>query len=151
METVPLARLLAMAMRAMVDEIHDGLRSAGHPDLRPAHGFVLNAVGATGTTAGELAALLGMTKQGAAKIVDTLVALGYVRRREHSVDRRARLLTLTARGQAALTEAVAVQRRVERQWAERLGQADMAVLRRCLEASVAAGPGGEPPPLRPVW
>ena len=48
-------RLLG-AFRVLVDAVHAELARAGHPELRPMHGFVFQAIGPRGTTAVEASA-----------------------------------------------------------------------------------------------
>ncbi len=151
MQELPLARLLSMATRLLVDELHEGLHAAGHSELRPAHGFALNGIGESGATATQLAVLLGMTKQGAAKLVESLVELGYVEREPNTDDARSVLLVLSARGRELLRRAEEIQRRLEAEWAEAIGAPELDALRRGLEQVVRERHGGELPPLRPIW
>jgi DNA-binding MarR family transcriptional regulator len=146
MAPVPIARLLSAATRLTVEQLNAGLAERGFGDLRPAHGYALNAIG-PGTTTARLAADLGMTKQGAAKLVGTLERAGYLERGAHAGDARVRPLTLTPRGADLLRAAEEVQRGLEAHWAQVLGGADAATLRRALET--LAG-GGDAPP-RPIW
>jgi hypothetical protein len=46
--------LLFGGFRAIIDELHTELAHRGHPDLRPAHGFAMQAVGLGGTTASAM-------------------------------------------------------------------------------------------------
>jgi len=138
------------ALRALVDDLHDGLREAGFV-VRPAQGFALVAVGDSGTTASRLVEVLGITKQGTAKLVDGLVELGYVTRQDHDEDRRARLIVLTARGWAILEESVRIQRRIEVEWTAMLGEGDMRALRRGLERALAEGYPSRSRSIRPAW
>src|SRR5918994_1959083 len=69
------------AGRSAIDELHRRLAERGHPDVRPAHGYAFQAIGASGATATELGRRLGVTKQAAGQMVDELVRLGYVVRR----------------------------------------------------------------------
>jgi len=147
---VPLARLLAMALRLLIDQLHQELGEAGHP-VRPAHGYALVAVGEDGTTASRLAAVLGITKQGTAKLVANLVELGYVAREPHAEDGRARLLVLTGRGRSLLQESAAIQGRIEQEWARLVGDHGVHILRRSLERIVSEAHVGMFPPVRPVW
>lgn len=146
MTHAPLARLLTAALRQFVAEMHRRLAVAGHPDLRPAHGYALNAIGSDGTTAVRLAEVLGMTKQGAAKLTGTLVHHGYVVAVPDPADGRARLLRLTRRGSDVLQLAADIQADLEAELAALAGARDVAALRRALEA--IADPSA---PLRPVW
>ena len=147
MEPLPLARLLTVAVRLLVDEMHERLAAAGYDDLRPAHGYVLNAAADGGTTASAVAGLLGMTKQGAAKVIDELAERGYVERTTAAGDARARPVVLTRRGRAALAAAAKVQGALEQEWATVAGARDVAALRRALERVTA----GATSPLKPVW
>jgi DNA-binding MarR family transcriptional regulator len=139
MGAVPIARLLAGATRLAIEELNAELARSGFDDVRPAHGYALNAVG-DGTTTSQLARRLGMTKQGAAKLVETLEREGYLDRSEHGADARASLLTLTSRGRALLRAAEEIQGRIEARW-------DAPGLRDALERIS----GGDDTPLRPIW
>lgn len=86
--------LLLAGFRTLIDDLHAELARQGHPDLRPLHGFVLQAVG-NGTTASELGQRLGVSKQAAGKTVDRLVALGYLERADDPADARRKLVRPT--------------------------------------------------------
>ena len=45
--------LLFGGFRSIIDDLHAELARRGHPDLRPAHGFALQAIGLIGATATE--------------------------------------------------------------------------------------------------
>src|SRR6185503_3809478 len=97
--------LLALAYQEFVRELREAHAAQGFDDLGRSDGYVFRALAARATTVGELATRLGISKQGAAQIVDDMVARGYVRRRPDPTDGRAQLLSLTARGDAALAAA----------------------------------------------
>jgi DNA-binding MarR family transcriptional regulator len=92
-----------------------------------------------------------MTKQGAAKIVGTLVERGYLEPVPAEIDARSKPLTLTARGRSAVTSSEAIQARIERRWAAAVGAANMQVMRAGLLAAVLAENGGRLPSPRPAW
>ena len=142
----PIARLLAIVFREAVNQMHEELQRRGHEDLRPAHGFILNLIG-EGATTSELAARLGVTKQGAAKLVASLVSTGYLERQAHASDRRATLITLAPRGRDALAAAAAAQNEIETRWAEMLGTSQMKAMRNALEHLAARSHAT----LRPTW
>jgi DNA-binding MarR family transcriptional regulator len=146
----PLGRLLAMAMTAVIDELHERLELAGWPRVRPMWGFVLLALRAEERTIREVGELLGTTKQAAAKVVSALVEEGLVERREHPSDRRAAALGLTDRGHRFLTDAEAAYEAIEAGWAKAAGQSDIAALRRAIPAVLTARYGDTEPPLRPT-
>jgi len=153
MEALPLGRLMTLTLRLLVDEMHQRLDAAGYGDLRPAHGYVLNAAAAEGgVTASALAGTLGMTKQGAAKVLAELMQAGYIVRVDDDADARARPAKLTSRGRAAVDAAALIQHQLEEDWTTLASPRDLVGLRRTLEAALqAAGGDSQPPPLRPVW
>ena len=150
MDRPALGRALTVALRLLVDDMHERLAAEGFGGLRPAFGYVLNAAARDRVTASDVAALLGITKQGAAKVLAEMSDAGYITRGRSEHDARARPVELTARGRAALAAAEAAQRAIEQEWASWSSPRDIAAMRRVLDAVVAAH-GDEPPPLRPAW
>lgn len=134
--------LLAGAFRALVDELHAELARRGHPDVRPVHGFALQAVGRDGVSTSELGRRLGISKQAAAKTVAGLEALGYVRRDADARDRRARQVALTPRGLDCLQASAEIFERLRGRWADQLGEDRVAALEDDLEAMVGGGADG---------
>lgn len=113
-------RLFA-AFRVLVDRLHAELARQGHPDVRPAHGFALQAIGPNGATAAELGRRLGVSKQAAGKTVDALERLGYVRREVDPRDARRRTVRLTDRGLDVLARSARIFGRLRSEWAAALG------------------------------
>lgn len=113
--------LLLAGFRAVIDEAHAELAVRGHPELRPAHGFAMQAIGTFGATAADVGRRLGVSKQAAGKTIDRLVELGYVERGGESADRRRKLVRLTARGTEALTLSAEAFEHVRARWAALLG------------------------------
>ena len=70
--------LLFSGFRSIIDELHAELARRGHPDMRPAHGFALQAIGLGGATATETGRAVGISKQAAGKTVERLEELGYL-------------------------------------------------------------------------
>src|SRR4029453_4736850 len=58
MDDVPLVRLLSMAVTVALESLHEELARAGHPTLRPAHGYALHAVSTGVDTASRLPPVL---------------------------------------------------------------------------------------------
>ena len=99
----------------LVDEIQAGVINAGFQDVTPLHGFAFARIAEGDATVADLAAHLAITKQAAAQLTHRLVAAGYVTRRPHPSDHRARLLALTQRGDACTVAARhAAERAVDR-------------------------------------
>ena len=92
-----------------------------------------------------------MSKQGAAKLLQTLVDGGYVEAGSASADARRKPLALTDRGRAAVRSSVAIQQEIERRWAETVGSRRMDTVRAALQEAVRAESGGGLPPVRPAW
>ena len=115
--------LLFGGFRVVIDELHAELARRGHADMRPAHGFAMQAIGFGGATASDIGRRLGISKQAAGKTVDRLEALGYVHRAGDDADRRRKLVRLTRRGIEALTLSAMIFSDIRARWAETLGQA----------------------------
>jgi len=148
-----LALLLVAASRAVADALQETMRAADLDEMRSSFGFVLRALG-DGATLTELADRLGVTKQAAIKVVDEMERLGFIERRPHPADRRAKVLAATERGHRVRATALKASRRMERDLRRVAGDADVDALRRALGAfldqhggldEVTAGRA------RPVW
>ena len=113
--------LLLAGFRALIDQLHAELARQGHPDMRPAHGFAMQAIGLAGTTSTELGRRLGVSKQAAGKTVDRLAEAGYAERRADPADGRRKLVRLTARGIEALALSARIFDDLHAAWARRLG------------------------------
>ncbi|MFC4911278.1 MarR family winged helix-turn-helix transcriptional regulator [Actinomadura gamaensis] len=130
---------LFLAFRQIIDETHAELARQGHPHLRPMHGFVFQAIGPAGTTAVELGRRLGVSKQAAGKLVDTLERLGYVERAADPSDARRKLVRLTGHGVDALRRSALIFETVRERWAGELGRDRL----RALEADLRAMTPGD--------
>ncbi|WP_246273979.1 MarR family winged helix-turn-helix transcriptional regulator [Phytohabitans houttuyneae] len=119
---------LFQGFRALIDDMHAELARQGHPDMRPMHGFVLQAIGRGGTNAVRLGRRLGVSKQAAAKHIDTLERLGYVRREPDPADARSRIVLLTERGVDALTRSARIFDELRARWAVVLGDERLRAL-----------------------
>ncbi|UQU66980.1 MarR family winged helix-turn-helix transcriptional regulator [Couchioplanes caeruleus] len=145
MELLDLPALVLGAARSLVDGIDEGVRARGFADVRPAHGFAFVRLSHGGATVMQLAEYLDVTKQAASQMVEDLVTKGYVERRPHPDDARARLVVLTEKGWACTRAATDAADEVLRPWAERIGPERLAALRADLAG--LATPGR----LRPAW
>ncbi|MGW0174410.1 MarR family winged helix-turn-helix transcriptional regulator [Rhodococcus sp. NPDC003322] len=132
--------LLFAGFRSLIDETHRRLVDQGHPDLRPAHGFAMQAVGLDGVSASELGRRLGVSKQAAGKTVDRLEALGYVARQPDPSDARAKVVVLTERGVDSLRRSAEIFEQLRADWASVIGADRVRQLEDDLGA-VTAGQG----------
>src|SRR5580658_9598923 len=113
-------RLLA-AFRRLIDDLHAELARQGHPDMRPMHGFVFQAIGQGGTTAAELGRRLGISKQAAGKTIDALERLGYLERGADPADARRKVVLLTGRAVDALERSARIFDTLRARWASVIG------------------------------
>jgi DNA-binding MarR family transcriptional regulator len=113
--------LLFGGFRTLIDELHAELARQGHPDVRPAYGFAMQAIGREGATASEIGRRLGVSKQAAGKTVDKLEDLGYAERIDDTSDARRKVVRLTPRGVDSLLRSAAIFDHLRARWAESLG------------------------------
>ncbi|MFI6056866.1 MarR family winged helix-turn-helix transcriptional regulator [Streptomyces sp. NPDC051286] len=131
--------LLFAGFRTIIDELHRELAESGHPDVRPAYGFALQAIGRDGATASEIGRRLGVSKQAAGKTVDRLEGLGYVERVDDPQDGRRKLVRVTPRGVDVLVRSAEGFDRLHTEWSRVLGADRLRALESDLRAMAPAG------------
>ena len=131
--------LLFVGFRGIIDELHAELARRGHPDVRPAYGFAMQAIGLDGATSTELGRRLGVTKQAAGKTVDRLVTLGYAERGTDPADARRKIVALTPRGLESLRLSALIFEDIRARWADRLGGGRVRELESDLRTMAPAG------------
>ncbi len=113
------------------------------PLSRPQRRVLVTIAGGDEVRVGDVAERIGMTMAGATRMIDTLEALGYVRRyRVPAADQRQVYLAVTPAGTAALQEANHIFREGVRATLEGLSADERATLARLLEAISGAAPRG---------
>jgi DNA-binding MarR family transcriptional regulator len=127
-----LAILLRQPFRLLNQELIERLALRGHPEIRYAHGNVLQYLDDAGTRVSVLAERAQMTKQAMAQLVAHLEKHGYVERVADPGDRRAKLVRSTPRGREVFAIARAFVDEVETRLTLRLGEAKLARLRALL-------------------
>lgn len=113
--------LLFAGFRSLIDRTHAELARQGHPDMRPAHGFAMQAIGLDGATAVTVGRRLGVSKQAAGKTIDRLESLAYAERTTDPTDARRKLVRLTPHGLDALARSAAIFDQLRADWSTRLG------------------------------
>jgi DNA-binding MarR family transcriptional regulator len=99
-DEVSFPALLRAARAAYGSAIHAALAEAGADDV-PANGSdVIGAIARTGAPLSDIIQWLGVSKQAAGQLVDTLVTRGFLSRAVDPEDRRRLTITLTERGEA---------------------------------------------------
>ncbi len=130
--------LLRHARTTYGKAMREALERAGYDDI-PGNGLYIIgglALGENGAPIRELVQGLGITKQGAGQLVDTLVARGYLLRTPDETDRRQLIVTLTDRGRDAADTQASARAEIDAALLERVGAADVEAARRTLAALV---------------
>jgi DNA-binding MarR family transcriptional regulator len=148
---VPLSRLFAMAFRRLGDDLQAQMIERGWPWIRPVHGYVLLILRRRPTTATEISALLGVTKQATSKLIDQMVEERLLARSSCCNDARAKILRLTPRGWELLTEIESATEEIEQLWAQVLGDQRLQSLRTDLWAVLCPQEDADLPATRPIW
>ncbi len=146
---VPLARLFAIAYRMMIAGLHERLAERGWTGVRVSYGFVLLAARDGGIRGTDIAALLGVSKQAASKLVDGMRDAGYLAREPDPDDERAKRVVLTDRGHALLTAVEQIYAELESDWAALLDEGAVEAMRADLTNVLEHAHDGRLPTITP--
>jgi DNA-binding MarR family transcriptional regulator len=105
------------------------LAEAGCDDLPQNGPFVLGGMASQHAPAVEMIRGLGVTRQAASQLIDTLVVRGYLSREVNPADRRRLTIDLTDRGRAAAEAIGAAIGQVDEELATMITPAELAGLR----------------------
>jgi DNA-binding MarR family transcriptional regulator len=130
-QSVNTVALLGRAYSLLGFQIVDGVVGAGFPQ-KPAHSAVFAQISPEGSRLTDLARGANMSPQAMGELVDELEELGYVVRRPDPTDRRAKLIVLTAKGQACIRAGMVTIEGIEQQLTESLGERGHRQLRSLL-------------------
>jgi DNA-binding MarR family transcriptional regulator len=133
-DEVVIPALLRGARRSYAQAINTELEAAGFGDLPRNGAFVLGGMGNHGGTAADMVQGLGVTKQAASQLIDTLVLRGYLTRQVNPDDRRRMNVALTDRGRAAATAVRSGVESIDAELARMITPSELAGLRAGLEA-----------------
>jgi DNA-binding MarR family transcriptional regulator len=100
-DELSLPALLRAARAAYGSAIREALAEVGCDDVPRNGSYVIGAIARTGAPLSDIIGWLGLSKQAAGQLVDTLVTRGYLGRSVNAEDRRRLTITLTERGKAA--------------------------------------------------
>jgi DNA-binding MarR family transcriptional regulator len=128
----PLPALLQTGLGAYRGRVQAHLAAAGYRDLPRGGPYVLGSVANQGGTAGDVIRQLGISKQAASKLIDTLVVRGYLEREVERSDRRRFALAATDRGRAAARVVRGAVDSVDAELAARLSPDELDALRKGL-------------------
>ena len=124
--------LLRLANQRWSTEMDAELEKLGVRELTAAHARVIPFVPPQGISVQSLATKANVRKQTMARSVEQLIAVGLVERRPDPNDGRAWLVVLTEAGLAIRPMSHKAGGRVERTWADQLGEDRLEVLRAAL-------------------
>jgi DNA-binding MarR family transcriptional regulator len=140
-EEIVIPALLRHARTTYGMAMRKALADAGYDDV-PRNGmYVIGGMALGGKTLplGVLIKELGVSKQGAGQLVDTLVLRGYLERTEDPEDRRKLNIVLTKRGRAAAAVQAAAREKIDAELIARVGQENVLRTRRTLAALIDMG------------
>ena len=130
--------LLRASRRTYGAAIRDELGSAGFGDVPRNGSYVLGSLARTGTPLASVIAELGVSKQAAGQLVDTLVVRGYLERTPDETDRRRLTVSLTEQGALAAAASRAAVERVDAEVLAAVGQEKVDNAREVLAALIDA-------------
>jgi DNA-binding MarR family transcriptional regulator len=133
-EDVVIPALLRAARGSYAHAINANLEAAGYGDLPRNGAFVLGGMGNHGGTAVDMIRGLGVSKQAASQLIDTLVLRGYLTRDVNPDDRRRMTIALTDRGRAAAAAVRTGVKTIDAELARMITPDELAGLRAGLEA-----------------
>jgi DNA-binding MarR family transcriptional regulator len=129
--------LLGLAYQNFVDELRAHLETKGFKDMGRSYGYVFRALDQELLHLRQLAERLGMSDQGAAKIVNEMQERGYLERYADAADGRVKKLKLSKRGLAALSAARQFHQSYEQSLSALLPPKQLSTTRRVLETMIA--------------
>jgi DNA-binding MarR family transcriptional regulator len=131
-----LPALLRVARRTYGSAIARALAELEFDDLPRNGAFVVGGIARSGAPLSEIIEHLGVSKQAAGQLVDTLVARGYLDRAVDDRDRRRLTVTLTERGRNAAAAIRSAVDRVDARLLEKVGDRSVAHTRAALVALI---------------
>ena len=151
-EEIVIPALLRHARSTYGLAMRRALAEAGYDDLPRNALYVIGgmALGVEELPLSELVKQLGVSKQAAGQLVDTLVLRGYLERTVDPEDRRKLTVALTERGRAAAEVQGAAREKIDSELLARVSAEDVLRTRRTLAALIdigrQAGPESEEEP-----
>jgi DNA-binding MarR family transcriptional regulator len=138
---VVMPALLRHARNTYGTAMRQALAEAGYDDI-PRNGlYVIGglALGAGDVPLSRLIEELGVSKQTAGQLIDTLVLRGYLYRATDEDDRRRLTVALTERGKAAAETQAAAREKIDAELATRVGPETVRHACKALAALIAMG------------
>jgi DNA-binding MarR family transcriptional regulator len=138
-DEVSMPALLRHARTTYGGAMRQALTEAGYDDI-PGNGlYVIGSLALESFPLGQIIRQLGVSKQAAGQLVDTLVLRGYLERAVDEEDRRKLTVTLTVRGRAAAATQSAAREKMDAELLARVGAEAVRHTRRTLGALIEIG------------
>ena len=131
-----IGRLFQRAARAYSELAMKKLASHGYADLSLFHTALISNLDVEGSHISAIAERAGMTKQAMGQIAKELEAKGLIQRVPDPEDKRAVLLKFTEKGSQFLETAYQIKLEIEAEYAHRIGEENMGILRDLLDQLV---------------
>lgn len=136
----PLVNLLARAEASFIADFEARLRASEIDGLSLAHSTnVLRHLSEGPRRARDIVDRCGVTKQAVSQQIAHLERNGFVAVGRDEGDQRARIVSLTAKGECAQVVVHRLFEQVEHDWAERIGAEPVAALRQALTELLGEG------------
>jgi DNA-binding MarR family transcriptional regulator len=143
--------MMRTVLRWVLEQVYASVVAAGYDDLSRSQVWMFRYPTPDGLQPSELADLLQITKQSVNDLLHDMEARGYLMRKPHPTDGRARVIRLTAKGRRLEQTVYEAARSAQEAIADMLGPRRFAQLHQSLEAVVshiAQGDlPGRPPPM----
>jgi DNA-binding MarR family transcriptional regulator len=141
---------IADLLTGAFQDLRSALYAGSPPGLRPAHYRVMWLVPGEGIRLTDLAERAGITKAGVGQFMKYLEREGYVGVSPDLTDRRAKIVTLTPAGSAAVERSGRIIEDTEKRWSQALGAERYRELRRALFEIASLPPETGQPPTTPA-
>ena len=135
-----LALLLLGSYRKLINATVLELAARGFDDVRPVHDFAMRAIVSGADTASELGRRMSISKQAAAKTIETLLERSYVTRYADPIDRRRKRVEVTPLGFEVMRQGEAILNDLRAEWERQLGRKELALLEAQLSSLVGDSP-----------
>lgn len=127
-----LGALLRLPYQRLSKRLYAEMADGGFGEIRPSHSVVFRHLSPEGSRLTDLAEVSGLTKQSMAYLVEHLAKHNYVTVAADPVDRRAKRVLLTKRGQVFMKALLAASSRLEAALGKKIGRTKLQNLRTAL-------------------
>ncbi|MEM8561014.1 MAG: MarR family transcriptional regulator [Pseudomonadota bacterium] len=132
-----LPRVLREFSKHFDRRVTERLRAKGHTAISQSHQIVFSNLGLGATRVTELADQAQVTQQAMGKTLRELENLGYLERAIDQRDRRAKAITLTAKGQALVQDAIDCIEDTRQEYASKIGSNELQELEKRLREAAS--------------